>query len=199
MQRMAQHDALTGLPNRLLLQSRLQQAIDQAQQQCGDRSRAQVGLIFVDLDRFKNINDTIGHHIGDQVLKEAALRLQSVLRASDTVARIGDGEFVILLAQLGGAGDAERVAAKVLEALVPPVCTEGQTLALSASLGLASWPDMVSDAVSLMSCADLAMYSAKRAGRHGWAWFKPGDNAVLPHKLRLAANAHDAGNTVEMG
>jgi diguanylate cyclase (GGDEF)-like protein/PAS domain S-box-containing protein len=196
MQRMAHHDALTGLPNRLLLLERLQQAISLADQQGASRSRPHVGLMFIDLDRFKNINDSLGHHVGDRVLTEVARRLQSVVRASDTVARMGGDEFVIVLPQMTAAADAETVACKVLEALEAPVRADGHELSVTVSVGLATWPNMAEDAATLMSRADAAMYSAKHAGRNNWAWFNADEAGVVPHRLRLE---NDLRHALERG
>ncbi|HWI11081.1 MAG TPA: EAL domain-containing protein [Burkholderiaceae bacterium] len=192
---MARHDALTGLPNRLLLLERLQQAIAAAGLS-GVAPARHVGLMFIDLDRFKTINDSLGHHVGDRVLTEVARRLQAVVRSSDTVARMGGDEFVIVLPQMKAAADAESIAHKVLHALHAPVRVEDHDLAVTVSVGLATWPDMAEDAASLMSRADAAMYSAKRAGRNNWAWFDTVQATAMPHLLQLE---NDLRHALERG
>ena len=185
-------DVLTGLPNRLLLLERLQDFIGLAVQQGVVRSRPRVGVMFMDLDRFKNINDSLGHHVGDRVLIEVAQRLQSVVRASDTVARMGGDEFVIVLPHMESAGDAEAVARRVIAAMAAPVSAGGHDLSVTASIGLATWPDMAGDIASLMSRADAAMYRAKRAGLNNWCWSDPDEASVMPRRLRLETELRHA-------
>lgn len=160
MARLAYHDGLTGLPNRLRLEDRLQHAIAVAR-----RTRAPLALLFLDLDRFKPINDQHGHAVGDQVLCEVARRLQAVLRAADTVARIGGDEFVVLLSTLARPEDAAVVADKLLGALSAPIALGGLALQVGASVGVARWPADGEDAAALLQAADAAMYAAKQAGR----------------------------------
>jgi diguanylate cyclase (GGDEF)-like protein/PAS domain S-box-containing protein len=156
--RMASHDALTGLPNRLLLQDRLRQAIVQAQ-----RSGRQVGVMFVDLDRFKHVNDSLGHEAGDRLIVEIARRLGAALRESDTVARQGGDEFVVVLADLGGPDDAALVARKLLDGLFQPLTLAGQEVFPSGSIGIAMYPGDGADSEALLKAADSAMYHAKAA------------------------------------
>jgi diguanylate cyclase (GGDEF)-like protein/PAS domain S-box-containing protein len=155
---MALHDSLTGLPNRQLFVDRLKQALRRAR-----RNNIGVGLLFVDLDHFKSLNDTYGHAHGDRVLMETTLRLKACVRESDTVARLGGDEFVIVLPDLAGAKDAEAVAEKVLAALFDPKVADGKMF-LGASVGLACYPEHGQDQDSLLGRADAAMYAAKRAG-----------------------------------
>jgi diguanylate cyclase (GGDEF)-like protein len=157
---LAHHDILTGLPNRLLFGDRLRQALLAAQ-----REEHKLALIFFDLDKFKPVNDSYGHAVGDVLLQQVATRLRTVLRASDTLARLGGDEFVVLLPRVSGAGDAKKVAEDILRELNRPFMTEGFTVHISASLGVAVYPDGALDADSLLRCADTAMYEAKLLGR----------------------------------
>ena len=155
---MALHDSLTGLPNRQLFADRLEQALRRAR-----RNNTRVGLLYVDLDRFKALNDTLGHAHGDRVLVETALRLKACVRQSDTVARLGGDEFVLVLPDLAGLKDAQAVAEKVLETLYDPEAAGGNMFQ-GASVGLACYPEHGEDQDSLLGRADAAMYAAKRAG-----------------------------------
>jgi diguanylate cyclase (GGDEF)-like protein len=157
---LAHHDILTGLPNRLLFGDRLRQALLAAQ-----REEHKLALIFFDLDKFKPVNDSYGHAVGDVLLQQVATRLRTTLRASDTLARLGGDEFVVLLPRVSGAGDAKKVAEDILRELNRPFMTEGFTVHISASLGVAVYPDGALDADSLLRCADTAMYEAKLLGR----------------------------------
>lgn len=165
---LALHDALTDLPNRTLLTERTEQALLRAQ-----RNKSNVGLIYFDLDKFKPINDTYGHEIGDQLLKTTAQRVQGCVRASDTVARLGGDEFVILLQEVQGAQEALAVANKVLGELERPFKIAGHSLAISGSLGVAIYPDHGLDEVALTRNADAAMYQAKREGRGRVTLYRP--------------------------
>ncbi|THC42250.1 diguanylate cyclase domain-containing protein [Massilia sp. Mn16-1_5] len=157
---LAHHDVLTGLPNRLLFGDRLHQALLAAQ-----RESCLLGLVFFDLDKFKPVNDNYGHAIGDLLLQQVATRLRGILRASDTLARLGGDEFVVLLPRVSGTPDVRKVAEDILRELNRPFVTEGFTLHISGSLGVAVYPDDAMDADSLMRCADAAMYQAKLQGR----------------------------------
>jgi diguanylate cyclase (GGDEF)-like protein len=159
---MALHDSLTGLPNRQLFADRLEQALRRAR-----RNNSGVGLLYIDLDHFKALNDTHGHAHGDRVLLETALRLKACVRESDTVARLGGDEFVIVLSDLPGAADARSVAEKVLEALYDPQ-EGGGKMFLGASVGVACYPAHGDDQDSLLARADAAMYAAKRAGGNAY-------------------------------
>ncbi|WP_300452180.1 diguanylate cyclase [Accumulibacter sp.] len=168
VQHLAHHDQLTDLPNRVLLTDRLAQALAQAR-----RDRGTLALMFLDLDKFKPVNDTLGHDIGDLLLKEVALRLQScVPRESDTVSRLGGDEFVILLAQIDKAVDAVVVAHKVLAALDRPFNIGPHAISISASLGIAVYPQHGEDVNRLLKNADTAMYHAKKAGRNCYRFFR---------------------------
>ncbi|MCA1855703.1 EAL domain-containing protein [Massilia oculi] len=157
--RMANHDALTGLPNRILLQDRLSHAIAQAQ-----RNGRLVGVMFIDLDRFKHVNDSLGHEAGDQMIIEIARRLSRSLRESDTVARQGGDEFVVVLPDLAGADDAAMVARKVLGELFQPLMLAGNELFPTGSIGIAIYPRDGQDPTALLKAADTAMYRSKANG-----------------------------------
>lgn len=167
MRHQAMHDGLTTLPNRILLYDRLQQSILISQ-----REKKMLALIMMDLDQFKAINDTLGHHSGDMVLQQVANRLQQVLRGSDTVARLGGDEFAILLTTVSGREGVIIAAQKVLETMRQPLEIEGHTLHIGASLGIVLFPEHGDDPHKLMRSADVAMYSAKRA-KTGFAIYDP--------------------------
>ncbi len=154
----ALHDALTELPNRTLLQDRLDQAIRAAQ-----RERTPLALLFLDLDRFKDVNDTFGHHMGDRLLQQGGARLRAAIRAVDTVARLGGDEFAVLLPATGREG-AQLVAEKIVLTLSAPYNVDGLTLDVGTSIGIALFPEQGQDAGTLMRRADVAMYVAKRSG-----------------------------------
>ncbi|GAB3423682.1 EAL domain-containing protein [Massilia agilis] len=178
--RMANHDALTGLPNRVLLQDRLAQAIAHAQ-----RSQRQVGVVFVDLDRFKLINDSLGHDAGDQLIVEIAQRLSGSLRESDTVARQGGDEFVVVLADLGGEDDAAKVATKLLASLFQPLTLAGQEVFPTGSMGIAMYPRDGQDSQALLKSADSAMYRAKALGGNHFRFYNPSLDAQSLEALRM--------------
>ena len=157
---MAFHDALTGLPNQSLLRDRLERALATAK-----RNDTSLGLMFVDLDRFKHVNDTFGHGVGDGLLVEVARRLEGCVRESDTVARIGGDEFVILLGTSGDRAGYGVVADKVLERMTSPFTIDGNAVSIGASVGIARFPDNGRTAEDLVKCADSAMYDAKAAGK----------------------------------
>ncbi|MFI5267750.1 MAG: putative bifunctional diguanylate cyclase/phosphodiesterase [Chloroflexota bacterium] len=155
----ALHDSLTGLPNRNLLHDRLEQAMLSAR-----REHRQLAVLLLDLDRFKEVNDTFGHHYGDLLLKQVGPRLQGALRQSDTVARLGGDEFAILLSSCADVEAAKLTAMKLLSALEVPFVVEGQTLTISGSLGVVMYPEHGEDVQTAMRRADVAMYAAKRDG-----------------------------------
>jgi diguanylate cyclase (GGDEF)-like protein/PAS domain S-box-containing protein len=166
--RMAHYDALTGLPNRALLQGRLKRAMARA-----DRGRTLLAVMFLDLDQFKEINDSLGHAMGDAVLKEAALRLESCLRSTDTVARLGGDEFTILLEDVRSAEEITRVADKLLRSISERADVAGHEMHLSTSIGVTVYPLDHHDADTLLRNADLAMYHAKQEGRNNVQFFSP--------------------------
>ena len=161
VRRQAWYDALTGLPNRILFLDRLEHAISQAR-----REGRRMAVLFLDLDRFKLVNDSLGHAAGDQLLQLASGRLQGLLRKSDTVARLGGDEFTVLLEDAALESDAQGVARKVVEALREPFSLAGQEVHIGASVGMAFFPDHSGDAERLIKLADMAMYRAKKSGRN---------------------------------
>ncbi len=174
----AYHDHLTGLPNRLLFDDRLEHAIAQA-----SRGHQILALLFLDVDRFKTINDTLGHAAGDRLLIEIGKRLVRRKRSSDTVARLGGDEFLIVASNLRMVEDAARVAENVLEAIRPPVTLEGHQLHITASIGISLFPHDGADGESLIKNADIALYRAKDQGRDGYQIFAPEMNARALEKL----------------
>jgi len=172
MAHLAQHDFLTSLPNRLLLTERFSHAISLAQ-----RHDKQVGVLFLDLDNFKHINDSLGHAIGDRLLQSVASRLMECVRTTDTVCRQGGDEFVILLAEIGRPQDAAHVAETLRTALALPHLIDGHELHVSLSIGISVYPDDGTDVDVLMQNADAAMYHAKASGRNNVQFFKPDINA----------------------
>jgi diguanylate cyclase (GGDEF)-like protein len=179
-QHLADHDALTGLPNRRLLEDRLTQALALSQ-----RNRKQTAVMFVDLDRFKAINDSLGHAAGDQVLKEVAQRLVRQLRIGDTVCRVGGDEFVVVLPEAKRSSDAANVAQKIIETLSQPIQAADRELTVTPSIGIAVFPDDGRDAESLISNADAAMYHAKVSGRANYQFFTEQMNQVASRRLAL--------------
>ncbi len=187
--RLAHYDNLTGLPNRVLFADRLGQAMIES-----DRHGRLVGVAFIDLDRFKNINDTLGHDAGDQLLKAVAERLTGAMRKGDTVARLSGDEFTLILADMGHADDAARVAQKVLEAFTQPFHVAGRELYMTASLGITLYPFDVQDVSGLLRNADIAMYRAKESGRNTYRFYaadmmtKAVENLALENDLRHAVD-----------
>jgi diguanylate cyclase (GGDEF)-like protein/PAS domain S-box-containing protein len=183
---MAQHDALTGLPTRTLLHDRLQMAIERSQ-----RSKSVMALLMIDLDNFKRVNDLHGHSAGDELLVAVAKRLENTVRKSDTVARMGGDEFVVLLEDLKSPAHAERVAQKLIEALSVPVHAGGESLPMSASIGLCVYPDGGRDSETLLKNADVAMYYAKSEGRAVYRVFST-DIASATARRRVLESALDS-------
>ena len=188
---LAHHDALTALPNRALLHDRLQQALTQAV-----RSQSRVAVMFLDLDRFKVINDTLGHEIGDELLKEVALRLRGAVRAADTVARLGGDEFVVVLQDIADVDDAAHIAEKVIAAFVPLVRIGKHELRASTSIGVSLYPEDGAEAYALMKCADTAMYHAKRSGRNQFHFFSARPSVTTQ---RLSLIEHRLVSALEKG
>jgi diguanylate cyclase (GGDEF)-like protein len=182
IQKMATHDTLTALPNRALFNETLIHAIGQA-----GRHKRSLALFFMDLDRFKNINDTLGHGVGDRVLQEAARRLTAAVRTSDLVARLGGDEFVLLVEDFRDTGDLADVAAKILASFEQTFIVDGQELALSASIGICTYPADGLDAPALLSNADIAMYRAKEQGRNRHCFYAAELNKLSQERLTLEA------------
>jgi diguanylate cyclase (GGDEF)-like protein/PAS domain S-box-containing protein len=166
LQFMATHDGLTGLPNSVLLNDRLEAAIGRAR-----RGKRQVGVMFLDLDHFKDVNDTLGHRVGDLLLKELSRRIRAALRQSDVLARISGDEFVVVLEDIPDDAAPDHVARKILDEVRRPFNVEGHEIHVSGSLGLAVYPEDGSDVDSLLKNADAAMYHAKELGRNGFRMF----------------------------
>jgi diguanylate cyclase (GGDEF)-like protein len=181
-----QHDDLTGLPNRALFRDRVRQALAAAA-----RDGTHVAVMLMDLDRFKEINDTLGHHHGDVLLRQVGPRLTSVLRAGDTVARLGGDEFGVLLPSLPDAHAADGVAAGLLEALKPPFSVHGLKLDVSASIGIACSPAHGQGIDALMRRADIAMYLAK-AAQSGYETYSPAEDDYSPDRLAMLGDLRRA-------
>jgi diguanylate cyclase (GGDEF)-like protein/PAS domain S-box-containing protein len=168
---LANHDALTGLPNRNLLHDRMQHAIEQAR-----RLNTQVAVLFMDLNRFKIINDSLGHDKGDRLLCVVAERLKAALRDGDTVARLGGDEFVAVLENIRGIEHVQQVATVLTEVLEKPICLDGLDLCISTSIGASIFPKDGAEPKDLLKHADLAMYAAKEAGRVAFRFYEPAMN-----------------------
>ena len=164
----AERDFLTGLPNRALLTDRLAQAIALAQ-----RHRKRVALMYVDLDKFKDINDSLGHSVGDMLLQSAARRLEACVRHSDTISRHGGDEFVVLLSEIEATQDAAHAAEKIVKAMAEPHLIGEHRLTVTLSIGISLYPDDSADAEAVLRNADTAMYHAKRSGRNNYKRFAP--------------------------
>ena len=184
---LAHHDTLTGLPNRLLLRDRVEHAIHRAH-----RERRRLAVLFLDLDRFKNINDTLGHSVGDDLLRICATRLSQRIREGDTVARLGGDEFMILLEDYGGPEDAQSVARDVLDSLSKPIKVDDHELFITVSIGISQYPENGSTVEELVSNADAAMYRAKARGKNNYQFYtsdlteRARENLRLESSLRLA-------------
>ncbi|WP_230411945.1 PAS-domain containing protein [Denitromonas iodatirespirans] len=187
IERLAHQDALTGLDNRYTLESRLDQSIADAR-----RNGRKLALMFIDMDNFKAINDSLGHAVGDEFLKAIAQRLRASARESDIVARPGGDEFVLALTNIAAVSSAVRVVTELFEALAEPVTVGGQQITPSASVGIAVFPDDGEDRVALMKHADIAMYSAKSAGRDGYRFFDAAMTEAADERLRLEADLRQA-------
>jgi diguanylate cyclase (GGDEF)-like protein/PAS domain S-box-containing protein len=183
----AYHDALTGLPNRTLLSDRLAMALAQRR-----RDGQSLAVIFLDLDRFKLINDTVGHAAGDEALQRIAERLMSAVREGDTVARLGGDEFTVLLPVISGVVDACEVAERILERLTRPLALAGHEFHLSASLGIALYPADGDDAEALLRNADTAMYWAKDQGQNRFQLFTAAMNAQIQDRVSLESDLRHA-------
>jgi diguanylate cyclase (GGDEF)-like protein len=177
---LARRDLLTTLPNRLGLQERAKDALDRAR-----RNGSELLVIFLDLDRFKVINDSMGHDSGDALLQAVAQRLREAVRSTDTVARLGGDEFVLIIEDLDDQFDAGHVAQNLLKAFAEPLLVEGQPLAVSPSIGVSVFPTDGADIETLMRQADLAMYEVKSHGRNGWMFFSEEMNQVVQERMQL--------------
>ena len=177
---LAYHDALTNLPNRLLFKDRLTVALSHAQ-----REQSRLGVLFLDLDRFKVINDSLGHNIGDQLLQAVSLRVQACVRESDTVARLGGDEFTVLLPRLNRSDDAAPVAQKIIEAIRHPFHIEGREFFTTTSIGISLFPEDGTDAEALIKNADTAMYQAKELGRDNYQLFNAHVNAKALQRISI--------------
>ena len=173
-------DPLTGLPNRTLLADRFQQAASSAQRRGGE-----MAVLFIDLDRFKQVNDSLGHLIGDELLRGVASRVRACLREADTLARLGGDEFIILLSEIGCSEDAAVVARKCIDALQPPFLLSGHELRVTPSIGIAVHPDDGASLDALVKCADTAMYAAKDSGRNNYQFFTADMNARIVARLEM--------------
>jgi len=183
MSRLAQHDSLTDLPNRMLFNDRLTQAISLAV-----RQGKQLAVMFVDLDYFKKINDSLGHAVGDKLLQSVAARLVACVRRTDTVSRLGGDEFVVLLSQVEHGEDAAFSARKILRALSAPHIIDGKSLDINASVGVSTYPNDGPDAETLINKADTAMYEAKQIGRNNFQFFRQDMHARLADRQLLEAD-----------
>lgn len=163
---LAHHDGLTGLPNRILFYDRLNQAIARAH-----REKEAIAVFFLDLDGFKQINDTLGHDVGDALLREAAQRIQSCVRDSDTVARMGGDEFTVILSNVKSEHSQDRVAQKIIEEVARPFMLNGKKCAVSVSIGIALYPENGETPEQLVKIADAAMYMAKHSGKNCYKFF----------------------------
>lgn len=184
---LAHHDPLTGLPNRLLLRDRMEQA-----QALAGRKHSRVALMFLDLDRFKTINDSLGHPVGDALLKEIVERLKSCVRDSDTISRQGGDEFIVLLNDVRDSEAVSRVADKIHQRMGQPIVLGSHSLITSFSIGIAIYPEDGEEFDSLLQKADTAMYHAKEAGRNGHRFFTEQMNRQVVEHLTLETQLRQA-------
>jgi diguanylate cyclase (GGDEF)-like protein/PAS domain S-box-containing protein len=180
MSRVAQHDVLTNLPNRALFNDRLSQAISLA-----ERQSKQLAVLFVDLDQFKRINDSLGHSVGDRLLRSVARRLVACVRRTDTVSRLGGDEFLILLSQIEHSEDAAITARKILRAVAAPHVIDSKSLDVNVSIGGSTYPADAQNAETLVSYADVAMYEAKQQGRNSYQFFRTDMRARMATRVAL--------------
>jgi diguanylate cyclase (GGDEF)-like protein len=187
LRHLATHDSLTGLPNRVLLDDRLTQAVAHA-----DRDGLSFALLVCDLDRFKLVNDSLGHHAGDELLQEVARRLTGLVRTVDTVARFGGDEFVLLITSIQDPDDARRLAARAIKVLQDPMRIAGIDVHTSPSIGIAFYPADGNSIEALTAHADAAMYCAKQRGRGNVQCFEGGMNAGSEDRVQLESDLHNA-------
>lgn len=190
---LAHFDALTALPNRQLLADRVQHALERLK-----RENGRLAMLFIDLDHFKKVNDTLGHFVGDEVLREAAERIAACLRGADTVARLGGDEFAVLLENVESQGAVQRVAQKLVKALAQPVHVEGREVFLGASIGIVVSHDPAVRFQALLSQADMAMYEAKRHGRGRWHIYSPELGSRAARRVELEAMLRQAIDNGEL-
>jgi diguanylate cyclase (GGDEF)-like protein/PAS domain S-box-containing protein len=184
---MAQHDALTGLPNRRLFINILKVELAQSR-----RHRSKLAIMFIDLDRFKEVNDTLGHEAGDSLLKEVAERFRLAVRESDTVARLGGDEFNIILSDLVRAEAISEIALKITDSLRKPILLDGHKLHVTASIGISVYPDDSSDPDTLQRFADIAMYHAKESGRNQFRFYNPIINTKSLERMKFETSMRQA-------
>lgn len=184
---LAQHDPLTGLPNRSLLADRLEHALER-----GRRSESRVALLFIDLDRFKHVNDSLGHPVGDRLLQEVAHRLHSTVRQQDTLARQGGDEFVVIIEDVEGPDDAARVAVKLLATLESPVTLDGHEIFVGGSIGISIFPSDGDSSEALLRCADSAMYEAKEQGRSTYRFYTAEQTRISRERFELESGLRRA-------
>ncbi|WP_227370516.1 putative bifunctional diguanylate cyclase/phosphodiesterase [Halomonas sp. M20] len=199
IERLAYHDSLTGLPNRLMFHEYLQHMVSLAR-----RENTQMAILFLDLDNFKRINDTLGHQIGDQLLKDMAARLTEILRlqdfiyreaypdTSEVIARLGGDEFVILLPNIKGAGDAAKIATRILKAMKDPIYLNNHELCIGTSIGISLFPDDGAEVTDLVKYADAAMYHAKEQGRNNFQFYSASQNLMTTELLSLESRLRRA-------
>jgi diguanylate cyclase (GGDEF)-like protein/PAS domain S-box-containing protein len=185
--RQANYDSLIGLPNRRLFRDRLEQEIKKAY-----RTNRRMGLLFLDLDRFKEINDSLGHDAGDMLLVEAAKRIAACVRESDTVARLGGDEFTVILSEVEDNAIIERVAGNILKSMLKPFHIGNEVVYISVSIGITVYPDDSRDLNELLKNADLAMYAAKNAGRNCFSYFTPEAQIESQQRLQLISDLRSA-------
>ncbi len=187
IQFLAHHDPLTGLPNRTLLADRCQQAIAEA-----ERRNTQVAMLFIDLDRFKTVNDSLGHMVGDAILGTSARRIQSQIRQEDTVARIGGDEFVVLLPAISEGKDAGTVASKIVSAFLSAIKHHDHDIHISVSIGIAVYPENGTDFFELLRSADTAMYQAKKQGKSRYVFASAEMNKLLSYQFNIEQSFREA-------
>jgi len=192
-EQLATHDTLTGLPNRMLFKDRLEQSLIRAK-----RHRTLVGVIFIDLDRFKRVNDTLGHASGDQLICEVGRRLRQTVRADDIVARLGGDEFVVVINDVGALTPILQVVEKMLEAVTEPYVLDGREIFSSCSIGVSIYPNDGATSVDLLKHADTAMYHAKNNGRNRFQLYDTAMNAMAEERLQLETDLHHAQERGEL-
>jgi diguanylate cyclase (GGDEF)-like protein len=187
LQHLATHDVLTGLPNRVILHDRLEQAIAHAA-----REQHEFAVLLLDLDRFKMVNDSLGHRAGDELLKEVAQRLKGVMRSMDTLVRLGGDEFVIVMASIQTRDQVPAIATRVIEVMKPAICLEGVDVRTSASIGIAFYPSDGVTVEMLLAHADAAMYSAKQSGHATYQCFATSTSTSTRDRIKLESELHAA-------